>query len=420
MNTEPLDLLKRRLRTLGAGHVFDEVLAAVRDSAFEITKADAVGIQLVEPRRGSRTLRVTLGHPGARRTGPSPIAPTTPPDLQVHDGDSEGTNEERTAITIPIRLDLTTVALSRWTTGSVEDTAAVDLRHSKYAREVRDVEPQATPTLYLEGLTRSLESARTALETLATEAGRILTDLVNAAEMQKAILPRGRHSGRFVEVDSAMIPCRTIGGDSFEYVHLPSGEFGFAVCDVAGKGAPAALLSGVVQGIFYAESGRGQSPAETLTRVNKELMRRAIDSRFATMFYGVLSEDGALTYCNAAHNPPFLLRGDRVDRLDTGGLMLGAFDQVSYQEGKIVLAPGDWLIVFSDGISEAVNPSGEEFGDHRLLDCVQASRMGTPSVVVAKLLEAVSVFRGASTQNDDVTVLVLRYVTPVRWNLQRK
>jgi sigma-B regulation protein RsbU (phosphoserine phosphatase) len=194
-------------------------------------------------------------------------------------------------------------------------------------------------------------------------------------------------------------------------VSFPSGEFGFAVCDVAGKGAPAALLSGVVQGIFYAESSRGEGPAKTLGRVNEELMRRAIDSRFATMFYGVLSENGTLTYCNAGHNPPLLVRHESIDRLEMGGLVLGAFDKVRYQEGTAVLEPSDLLVVFSDGIPEARSPSGEEFGDRRLMECILASHRASPPTVVGRILEAVRGFAGGSQQTDDVTALAVRYQT---------
>jgi sigma-B regulation protein RsbU (phosphoserine phosphatase) len=208
-----------------------------------------------------------------------------------------------------------------------------------------------------------------------------------------------------------MIPCRAIGGDSFEYVDLPSGDFGFAVCDVAGKGAPAALLSGVVQGIFFAESRLGRGPARTLERVSEELMRRAIDSRFATMFYGVLSSNGTLTYCNAGHNAPIMLSGDGTARLDTGGAMLGVFDKPNYQEGTIKLEPTDLIVVFSDGIPEALSPSGDEFGDERLQECLEANRTADPSRVVEHLLAAVSEFSRGSGQIDDITVLALRYTS---------
>lgn len=247
-----------------------------------------------------------------------------------------------------------------------------------------------------------------------TGAAGLLADLKNAAAMQRALLPRGDRSGTFFDVYGTMIPCRAIGGDSFDYVDLPSGDFGFAVCDVAGKGVAAALLSGVVQGIFFAESRRGQGPARTLERVSEELRRRAIDSRFATMFYGVLSSDGRLSYCNAGHNPPFLLRDGSLLRLDTGGVILGVFDGTSYQEETVQLVPGDVLVAFSDGIPDALSATGEEFGDDRFLSCVQSNQMAHPSQVIEALLTTLRRFCRGTNQTDDVTALAIRYFRPTQ------
>lgn len=238
---------------------------------------------------------------------------------------------------------------------------------------------------------------------------RIITDLESAAEMQRAILPRAGRSGAFFDIHGATIPCRAIGGDFFEYVELPSGDFGFAVCDVAGKGAPAALLSALVQGIFFAESVRGDGPARTLERVSDELKRRAIESRFATMFYGVLSKAGRLIYCNAGHNPPLLLTRDGARQLETGGVVLGVLDPTWYQEAVVPLEPGDLIVVFSDGIPEALNAAGEEFGDDRLSACVKGNRAADPSGIVETLLATVREFSGGAIQTDDVTALALRY-----------
>jgi sigma-B regulation protein RsbU (phosphoserine phosphatase) len=266
------------------------------------------------------------------------------------------------------------------------------------------------------GLTRRrpVPSSMSAVARRETEAAGLLVDLKNAAAMQRALLPRGDRSGAFFDVYGTMIPCRAIGGDSFDYVDLPSGDFGFAVCDVAGKGVAAALLSGVVQGIFFAESRRGERPAPTLQRVSQELVRRAIDSRFATMFYGVLSRDGRLTYCNAGHNPPFLLRDHQLLRLDTGGVILGVFDRTAYQEETVQLEPGDLLVVFSDGIPDALSITGKEFGEDRLLSCVRSNQTAHPSRVIEALLTTLRRFCRGTSQTDDVTALAIRYVRPTQ------
>jgi sigma-B regulation protein RsbU (phosphoserine phosphatase) len=137
-------------------------------------------------------------------------------------------------------------------------------------------------------------------------------------------------------------------------------------------------------------------------------MRRAIDSRFATMFYGVLSENGVLTYSNAGHNPPFLI-GRTVRRLTAGGLILGAFNGAKFEEETVQLNPDDLLVVFSDGVTEALNADGVEFGEERLLACVTGHRNLAPASLLRCVLDTVHDFTGKASQNDDLTVMVLRY-----------
>src|SRR4029078_4710445 len=166
-------------------------------------------------------------------------------------------------------------------------------------------------------------STRAALETLATEAAvaienarlyretmekaRMEQEMKIAAEIQQALLPKMARTGSFFAAAAASIPCRSIGGDFYDYVDLRCGALGFARGDVAGKGPPAALLSAMMQGIFAAQAATSDSPSQTISRVNMALYRRGIESRFVTLMYGVIAPDGRLTYCNAGHNPPLIL-----------------------------------------------------------------------------------------------------------------
>jgi sigma-B regulation protein RsbU (phosphoserine phosphatase) len=127
------------------------------------------------------------------------------------------------------------------------------------------------------------------------------------------------------------------------------------------------------------------------------------------MIYGILAPDGRLTYSNAGHNPPVLLSRKGVRRLETGGLILGLFAQATYEEETLELEPGDRLIVFSDGVTEAMNAAGDEFGEERLLRCLQSQGACTPEVMLERLLAVVHEFAASAAQNDDVTALVLRY-----------
>jgi steroid delta-isomerase-like uncharacterized protein len=149
------------------------------------------------------------------------------------------------------------------------------------------------------------EGSRLYRDTLAR--AKLENDMRIAAEIQRALLPEKRHAGTHFEIVAASAPCRAIGGDFFDYFDLTNGAFGFALGDVAGKGPPAALLAAVLQGMLAAHVHVGGAPADIVKRVNESLVRRAVESRFATIVYGMLLYDGRLTYCNAGHNPPLLV-----------------------------------------------------------------------------------------------------------------
>jgi phosphoserine phosphatase RsbU/P len=151
-------------------------------------------------------------------------------------------------------------------------------------------------------------------------------------------------------------------------------------------------------------------PAATLSRVNDVLTRRPIEARFATIWYGVLSSVGCLTHCNAGHNPPLLVGNCGSQRLARASLIVGAFSQVNFEEETIQLDPGDLLVVFSDGLTEALNTDGEEFGEERVLSCVNANLELPPVALLECLLDTVHQFTTGAVQTDDLTLLVLRYV----------
>lgn len=236
-------------------------------------------------------------------------------------------------------------------------------------------------------------------------------ELKVAAAIQQALLPPRLRSGKTFAAAAASIPCRTIGGDFFEYLSLPGERMGFALGDVAGKGPPAAILASLVQGIFSTHVGEDHGPARTMTRLNQALFRRGIEARFATMAYVVLAADGELVSCSAGHNPAFLIGASgSIRRLEKGGLVVGAFENVAYEEESTRLEPGDTLVLFSDGVSDAENPKGEQFGEDRLraVLSVGASRL-TPEGVLDRVLRATREFAEDQPPADDITVLVVRY-----------
>jgi sigma-B regulation protein RsbU (phosphoserine phosphatase) len=273
-------------------------------------------------------------------------------------------------------------------------------------------------------------STRGALETLATEAAvaienarlyretmekaKMEQEMRIAADIQQALLPKGGRVGAFFRLAAASIPCRSIGGDFYDYVDLPAGGFGFALGDVAGKGPPAALLSAMMQGIFAAQAAASDTPCQTIARVNLALYKRGIESRFVTVMYGVLEPDGRLTYCNAGHNPPLVIGkapggGNRVRRLEAGGPIVGLFEGATFEEETVTLAPGEWLVVFSDGVSEALSVDGEEYGEERIVSVAEQHVDLAPSEFLQAIFSDVRAFTKGAAQSDDITALVLRY-----------
>jgi sigma-B regulation protein RsbU (phosphoserine phosphatase) len=166
----------------------------------------------------------------------------------------------------------------------------------------------------------------------------------------------------------------------------------------------------VVQGIFAIEASLNHPPAEALARLNEALIRKAVQGRFATLFYGVLSPGGRLTYTNAGHNPPLVLGTAGLRRLSTGGTIVGIFPEARYEQETVTLDAGDLVIVFSDGVTEAFNADWEEFGDDRLIECVRENAALPPVALLEKVMAAVRGFVKDAVQSDDVSVLVLRYL----------
>jgi len=241
------------------------------------------------------------------------------------------------------------------------------------------------------------------------EKARLEHELKTAAQVQSALLSRAVRKGSYYEAIGDSAPCRSIGGDFFEFMELPSGGLAIVIGDVSGKGAPAALLAAMLQGMLAVEAQGESHPAAVMLRLNRALLARGLGEQFATLVYAVLSPDGRFTYCNAGHNAPILFAGDGTVRLTTGGLVAGGLPEATYEEESIQLQNGDTVVMFTDGVTEARNSESEEFGDARLLARLNVSRKESPPAIVKNVLEAVHEFCGNAQPADDITVAVIRF-----------
>lgn len=212
--------------------------------------------------------------------------------------------------------------------------------------------------------------------------------------------------------------CRTalaVGGDYYDFLALPDAKLGVALGDVSGKGIAAALTMASLQASLRSEAARaGDDLGDMIARVNRMVYDASTEDRYATLFYA--QYDPAvrrLTYVNAGHCPPILLRhtsnGPVTERLDqAGGTVVGLLPEFDYQQAAVSLAPGDLLVIYTDGFSEAMSPALEEWGDKRLLEAV-ASCDGLPSKdVITRVISAADAFASGAPQSDDMTLVVLR------------
>ncbi|CAG0936766.1 Phosphoserine phosphatase RsbU [Thermoflexales bacterium] len=234
-----------------------------------------------------------------------------------------------------------------------------------------------------------------------------------AREIQKSFLPECCPEVPGYELAAAWRSARRVGGDFYDFMLLANGNVGIAIADVADKGVPAALFMALSRTLVRATSMSGRTPSDALRRTNTLIISDARSDLFVTVFYGVLHpRSGSFTYANAGHNPPLWLnvRSGTVQRLHQHGMALGVIPDTPLSEHSIQIEPGDVLALYTDGVTEALNVEGEEFGVERLEAVVQAHAAGSAEEVVAAIEAAVDEFVGNEPPFDDFTLVVLKRV----------
>lgn len=239
---------------------------------------------------------------------------------------------------------------------------------------------------------------------------RIEQELDTAREIQVKLLPKAAPEIAGYDIAARSEAARQVGGDSYDFLETGDGRVALCLADVSGKGISASLLMANVQATIRTLSLTENSLSARLAQANKLLYDSTDSDKFVTMFYSVLdASKHELTYSNAGHNPPVLVTSSgEVRRLEIGGPILGVLPQFKFEQGTAELAPGDLLLVFTDGFSEAMNLRLEEFGEERLVEMLQENRDRPASETVEKLFAAVLDFCGDAPQTDDMTAMVLR------------
>jgi sigma-B regulation protein RsbU (phosphoserine phosphatase) len=232
-------------------------------------------------------------------------------------------------------------------------------------------------------------------------------ELQRAREIQESLLPKVIPQLPGIEVASSWQPARAVGGDYFDVLKLSESRLAICIADVSGKGVPAALLMANVQASLRASVRNLDSPARVCSIINGMLCESIAADKFVTFFCGVLDAAfGTFHYCNAGHPYPILVSSGAVRTLDQGGAVLGVLPAWTYQDSSVKLSSGDRLLLFTDGITEAESPQGEEFGMERVVAFAQAHAANSAVKMNQQLLAQVTEFCGAQFQ-DDATLLIL-------------
>ena len=219
------------------------------------------------------------------------------------------------------------------------------------------------------------------------------------------------------DVFATLQPAREVGGDFYDFFFIDENRFCVCVGDVSGKGVPAALFMAVTKTMLKSSTSMSGSTASIISKVNTEVSRENTESMFVTVFIGILDvRTGDFVYTNAGHNPPFLKRRDgSIERIgQRHGPVIGAVEDLEYKEDRLTLEPDDLLLLYTDGVTEAMNDRSELFEESRLVEVLRSPGADTAELQVQASVDAVKTFEGAAEQADDITVLALRYRAGVR------
>lgn len=292
---------------------------------------------------------------------------------------------------------------------AVELSPAISTLPSRYRDEVGNL---AEALLFMEKALR--QYLRDLQETTAAKE-RIESELKIASEIQMSILPRTfppfPERTEF-DIFATIKPAREVGGDFFDFFLINEEHLFFTIGDVSGKGVPASLFMAITRTLLKANAGIDTAPDEIVRRVNVKLAESNETCVFVTVFCGILNiATGEVIYSNAGHNPPVIMRvGDGVDYIKMPpGMVLGIVEDTPYQSARLVLRPGDILLMYTDGVTEAMNPDHELFSEKRLKAVLSASRESSLEGLSEELMEQILAFADGAQQSDDITMLLVKY-----------
>lgn len=240
---------------------------------------------------------------------------------------------------------------------------------------------------------------------------RVRRQMETAGQVQRRMLPRCPPPRDGFECGAVYDPSLAIGGDFYDFIDLPDGDLGLCIADVSGKGIPAALFMASIRSTLRAYAPTSDDVTRIIRHVNRQMCNDTLIGEFATLFYGVLSRpDRTLDYCNAGHQAPLILRRDGFIDLRAGGMAIGIRPNEAFERERIVLQPGDLLVMTTDGVTDAMNFAGQSYGSERLLASIWKHRRLNAAQLAQQLQWDVRRFVGLADQADDITIVVVKAI----------
>lgn len=242
------------------------------------------------------------------------------------------------------------------------------------------------------------------------EKKRLESELSLALEIQRNLLPSQLPTFKGLDIFGNSFPSRHVGGDYFDIIELKSTEILVAIADVSGKGMPASLLMANVQASLRIMANTHNSLRSMVRQINKIVFQNTSADKFVTFFAMIINtEENSLTYINAGHNPPYILRQNKFIELNEGGLILGFMDEnVDWDTGKVKIMPGDLIFLYTDGITEAMNSENEEFGEENLKLFLSKYQINSSEIIISGIKDEINSFAKGLNQYDDITAVAVK------------
>lgn len=418
-----LGVLLEVARTLGTGLSLEDVLTAVVDAAIQLTRTERGVLLLANPQGELQMMVARDAQHGTLRPDQLQVSQsvvkrvaTTRRELIVSDTgeDAMGQNESvarleiHTVVAIPVdKLPVIKTLDATISSQQGELLGVLYLDSHVPSTAFSDLDREVLRTLAREAAT-VIENARLFADARAK--ARLDHEIEIASQIQRQLLPRALPNLPDVAVAGSTISCHSVGGDCFDVIELGGGRHGFFVGDVSGKGISAALLATLLQGVFFTTAAMDIALAGIFSRVNQYLCERSGEDRYATVFYGILDKSGRFEYVNAGHVPPLLRRkSGALEGLGSANFPVGMFAEAEYQSARVQLDPGDYLVIYTDGVTEASNTRNELYEESRLRSILEGFQGQSVDDLTTAIQAGMKEFTEGAAQSDDVTLLAIQY-----------